>query len=129
MSNIGLPIVVGGGGVGNQPELLWTNPNPGNYFLSQTVTFSTGYDAYLVEFSYCPATPSYSVMYLPLGISYEYAYCVHQSTRMSNWYMRQIKSVSDGAIDFGPGSGPNGNASSHNDYAIPTRIWGVKWTI
>lgn len=129
MSNIGLPIVVGGGGGENQPELLWTNPNPGNSFTSQEVTLPTGYSAYLVEFMYTFSDGRRSIMYLPMGDSRRYAFSHLHTGQIGNWYTRTISSVADGAITFGSGVGPNGTFSTHNDCAVPTRIWGVKWTI
>lgn len=127
MSIIGNAVTFGGGS--GEPELLWTNPNPGTYFGAQEVTLPTGYSAYLVEFMYMFSDGRRSIMYLPMGGSLRYAFSHLHTGQISNWYTRRINSVADGAISFGTGVGPNGTFSTHNDYAVPTRIWGVKWTI
>ena len=127
MSIIGNAVTFGGGS--GEPELLWTNPNPGTYFAAQEVTLPTGYSAYLVEFMYMFSDGRRSIMYLPMGGSLRYAFSHLHTGQISNWYTRRINSVADGAISFGDGVGPNGTFTAHNYYAVPTQIWGVKWTI
>lgn len=127
MSIIGNAVTFGGGS--GEPELLWTNPNPSTSFSAQEVTLPTGYSAYLVEFMFTFSDGRRSIMYLPMGSSPRYAFSHLHTGQIGNWYTRRVNSVADGAISFGNGVGPNGTFSAHNDCAVPTRIWGVKWTI
>jgi hypothetical protein len=121
MSIIGNAVTVGSGG--GEPELLWTNTAAVTAsFPSQTVSLPAGYSAYLVEFRLHRNYPQIlGTLYVPFGGS-RYTAALSGYTYPDNNARRQITSVSDGSIAFGT------STNSNNDY-IPTRIWGVKWTI
>ena len=121
MSIIGNAVTLGGGS--GAPELLWTNTaDQSATFRAQTVTVPTGYSAYLVEFRLHRLYPQIlGTLYIPFGFSGCSAALLGYTYPDNNAY-RRITSVSDGAIAFGTSTNAN------NDY-IPTRIWGVKWTI
>ena len=127
MSIIGNAMTFGGGS--GAPELLWTNPSPSASFSPQTVTVATGYSAYLIEFRRYINNDIYSVLCVPLSDSRRNAVChLFWSFPIQNLnYYRRINSATDGAIVFDHcyqhGGGRN------NAFHIPTRIWGVKWTI
>lgn len=111
-----------GGGSG-EPELLWTNTaDISATFQPQTVTLPTGYSAYLVEFRLHRLYATVlGTLYVPFGGSRCTA-AMSGYTYPDNIAYRRITSVSDGTITFGT------STNNNNDY-IPTRIWGVKWTI
>ena len=121
MSIIGNAVTFGGGG--GEPELLWTNTAAVTAsFPSQTVSLPAGYSAYLVEFRLHRLYPQIlGTLYVPFG-GYRCTAALSGYTYPDNNAYRRINSVSDGAIDFST------STNNNNDY-IPTRIWGVKWTI
>ncbi|MBQ7465539.1 MAG: hypothetical protein IJS55_03340 [Oscillospiraceae bacterium] len=125
MSIIGNELTFGGGGSG-EPELLWTNPSPSASFFSKTVTVATGYSAYLIEFRRYVNSDAYSTLYVPFLNSERYAVC-HLNYLTPALYTRKINSATDGAIVFGHCY--DNDWDQDNYYYIPTRIWGVKWTI
>lgn len=112
-----------GGGSSGEPELLWTNTaDISASFRAQTVTLPTGYSAYLVEFRLHRLYPQIlGTLYMPFG-GYRVTAALSGYTYPDNNAYRRIDSVSDGAIAFST------STNNNNDY-IPTRIWGVKWTI
>ena len=120
MSIIGNAVTLGGGS--GEPELLWTNTASVNDSFKQTVTLPTGYSAYMVEFRLHRNYPQVlGTLYVPFG-GYRCTAALSGYTYPDNNAYRRIASVSDGAIAFGI------STNNNNDY-IPTRIWGVKWTI
>lgn len=111
------------------PDLLWTNTAPtSSQFPAQTVTLPTGYSAFLVEFQLGSTGSSFqaslSTTYIPFGTSLMYATCGFLSFKnasTSTW--REIKSASDGYIEFGKSGDGSGS------FVIPRRIWGLKFTL
>ena len=108
--------------VQSAPVLLWTNASPTSGFDAQTVTLASGYSSYIVEVNYSVGVQTqkgYGLVYptsVLQGVAVSYP-------NISTIYVRQINSVSDGAINFG--RVPSGSY----DFAIPARIWGVKFTL
>lgn len=108
--------------VQSAPVLLWTNANPTSSFDAQTVRLASGYSGYIVEVNYSVGVQTqkgYGLVYptsVLQGVAVSYP-------NISTIYVRQINSVSDGAINFG--RVPSGSY----DFAIPARIWGVKFTL
>ena len=120
MSIIGNAVTLGGGS--GEPELLWTNTAAYTAsFPAQTVTLPTGYSAYMVEYRLHRNDPVLGILFVPFGGS-RYTAALSGYTYPDNIAYRRIASVSDGAIAFST------STNNNNDY-IPTRIWGVKWTI
>lgn len=123
----GQPITFGGK---SAPVLLWTNASPTSSFAAQVVTIETGYSAYLVEYEESKSTTGRKgVAYLPFSSEEQVSGVATYKT--SNTSLRSVQriinSCSDGSIDFGKGfldGGSNGSL-----YGIPTRIWGVKFTL
>lgn len=129
-----------GTGAGN-PVLLWSQAyTNGMSWGAQTLSLDKGFDAYLVELSFgLYYNGEYSSMksidYLEFGtwantVSSYKALCVANissgSNRNSN--SRTVLSCKDGEIQFGRGL--RGYDNVYNDYcAIPTRIWGIKFTL
>lgn len=125
MSIIGNAVTFGGGS--GAPELLWTNPNPTLAQANFSVTLPTGYSAYLVEFrNYTYADAGTGILYVPFGTS-GWASGFIWYTYNDTGYARKITSVTDGEIVFGYSQ--NGSSGTGSQRGIPTRIWGVKWTI
>lgn len=135
MSIIGNAVTLGGGG---EPELLWTNPNPAAEFAPQNVTVSGDYDGYIVEVRYS-YYEQYSCQILVPNI-------INASTHPEGFFLavtklysasvvntpayRRINNLNNGTFAFGEGKWrPNESYSTYNNRVIPTRIWGVKWSI
>ena len=123
MSIIGNAVTLSGGG---EPTLLWTNPSPTDTFSSQIMELPTGYGAYFVEVRATRTDSTVRAWYLPFRETSEAIHVTVGSGLSAQSYYRQILYITDGAIRFGNGY----QSTTTNDrYAIPTRIWGVKWTI
>ena len=125
--------------VKSAPVLLWTNASPTSDFAAQTVRLAGGYDAYLVECKTSKIVDGIlTTTFLPFftGTSAEN----YRAVVSYRWYGarrytkgRVVRSAQDGQITFGIGfEGGGGASSGTGDYAsecIPTRIWGVKFTL
>ena len=112
-----------GTAVSYEPVLLWTNPNRTKAFAAQTLTVESGYSAYLIEiwpWINSSSSESSEVTFVSFGTD-KVAY-----GRSSGNY-RDISEVVDGSITFGNGHSTGQDASGK--WAIPTRIWGVKFTL
>ena len=130
-----------GTAVSYEPVLLWSQAyTNGMSWGAQTISLNNGFNAYLVELSFgLYNSEVYSskkaIDYLEFGTwadsfhSYK-ALCAADissgSNRVSN--SRVVLSCKDGEIQFGRGL--KGSKNSYDDHcAIPTRIWGVKFTL
>lgn len=112
-----------GTAVSYEPVLLWTNPDRTKTFAAQTLTVASGYSAYLIEiwpWINSTSVDLLTITYVPLGTNGT-AY----GGRASNY--REISEAADGSIVFGNGHSAGQNASGK--WAVPTRIWGVKFTL
>lgn len=127
--------------VSYEPVLLWSQAyTNGMSWGAQTISLNNGFNAYLVELSFgLYNSEVYSskkaIDYLEFGTwadsvgSYK-ALCAANissgSNRVSN--SRVVLSCKDGEIQFGRGL--KGSKNAYDDHcAIPTRIWGVKFTL
>ncbi len=121
MSIIGNAVTFGSG----EPELLWINSAPTSAFAAQTLLLSTAYSAYIVEIKATSSSPSYVQVYVPF--SEERKRIILEYGSVSYIYYRYVNSAADGTIEFS--TGYQVNSGSSTSYAIPIRIWGIKWTI
>lgn len=106
-----------------EPVLLWTNPDRTKEFGTKTLTVASGYSAYLIEiwpWINSTSKDSLTITYVPFGTNGT-AY----GGRSSNY--REISEATDGSIVFGNGHSAGQDASGK--WAVPTRIWGVKFTL
>lgn len=136
MSIIGNAVTLGGGG---EPELLWTNPAPTASFAPQNVTVSGDYDGYIVEVVFNALSGQYTNQILVPNIinastpTDGFFLCitkVYSGTTIHRPAYRRINSLNNGAFAFGEGKAQLSESySTYNQYAVPIRIWGVKWTI
>lgn len=110
------------------PVLLWTNASPTSNFGEQTLTFDGDYDGFIIE-----AKPTTSVQKYYNNIIFAgteggvIASTTGASIYVSTVTLRPITAVTRNSISFGTGrlEGSN-NGTQH---CIPTRIWGVKFTL
>ena len=122
------PFVSANVNVQSAPVLLWTNASPNSGFGEQTIKLATGYSAFLVELLSIYTGGSYNILYLPFNSnSLSYA-CQSTSGTSQNGFFRKIGPAVDGSITFGAAYLSN-TAGAQYGYAIPTRIWGVKFTL
>lgn len=117
-------------------ELLWENPNPASQFNPQTINLPTGYSAFIVEFKESTTSTSTlrAALYVPFSTTRRYIDIF--VTTSTYWYYnntgRYITSAIDGSVTFGDGYHGNtsdDSLSTNNSYAIPTAIYGLKFTI
>ena len=122
-----------------EPVLLWTNSSPTSIFNPQTVNVSGDeYEAYLVEVcgDVQNSTKRYGVSLVEkssggqvVGSMGDYGGGTYDLTSFSNRYV----TVSGNSIVFSTGYNasvkPSFSVTSHARYAVPTRIWGVKFTL
>ena len=108
------------------PDLLWTNPSPNAGFDAQTITLTTGYSAFLVEFTVnryqLPDTPP-ATMYIPFSETQRAVFVNISRYAAGGSEYRRIVAARDGQIQFG---------LTRNDetvYMIPQKIWGLKYTL
>ena len=125
--------------VQDKPTLLWTNAAPGSSFAEQTITLPTGYDAYMIEYKARDKEAAFGVAYCAFSNEPFANFCGISFAKSNNTTVsvgRKIGSCADGSISFEIGcyhvySLVNGtfNGSKGEDCAIPTRIWGLKFTL
>lgn len=138
MSIIGKAVTFGGGG---EPVLLWTNPNPNTSFAAQTITVLGDYDAYIVEVRNFISGGQYQRQIVPNiintnthpnGFFFDFTTLGSYSMVYTSEY-RTISNLNNGAFAFTVGRHRSTYESfsygQNNQYVVPTRIWGVKWTI
>lgn len=113
-------------------DLLWTNASPTSAFADQTLTLDlSSYDAVEVEFGYSKDFPNDSQT-IRAAIGHSGASVYHANTNNSNGYLLIIArgfTVYENSIGFSAGTWKYSNEkshSTHNDYVIPTRIYGIK---
>lgn len=116
--------------VQSPPVLLWTNASPANSFAAQTVNLPTGYDAHLVELRVSTGTggtdTTLGISYVPFSNSSRILSSSLFEGDASKVSKRTITSSQDGSITFGEGAS---SAANVNTFGIPTRIWGIKFTL
>lgn len=118
------------------PTLLWTNSNPNAEFTSQTVALDmSGYGGALIETGSLQANINVDkfINYVRKQDGYQGLGSVRPGNDTSTSYsrgttygMRDVI-VSDTGLQFMDGYYYNGTKS--NNFVIPTRIWGVKFTL
>lgn len=122
-----------------EPVLLWTNPSPKSEFAAQTVSLASGYDAYLVECKNSPTVDGIlTTTFLPFftgtgAADYRAVFSYYWAGSRRYNEGRVVTSAQDGRITFGNsfdggGGGSSASGDSRNR-CIPTRIWGVKFTL
>ena len=111
------------------PVLLWTNASPSSQFSAQTVSFNANnYDALLLEARFSISDVRFAVRYVPFGLQERMmaTQTTDPSYGTNGQYNRGVYNVSKTGIRFTEGaSGTNPT----NAAFIPTRIWGVKFTL
>lgn len=98
--------------------LLWTNASPTSAFAAQSVSVAgADYDGYLVENKANTSSNDRVVTYVPKNkVTILYNYYPASYTR------RSITTANDTTLTFT-------SAASGDSTCIPTRIWGVKFTL
>lgn len=108
------------------PVLLWTNASPTSSFSPQTITFTEGgFASYLVEIRYSGSADTRWVGVIPLGTTVSTSNGVYGYAGAS-FVARYCGNATENSIQFAEGKV---GSSVNSSYAIPTRIWGVKFTL
>ena len=117
--------------VQSAPVLLWTNASPSSAFSAQTVIVASGYDAYLVESKWSTTahisgnTGINSIDFVNVG--QKQVAIVPLAYDSNTIYGYREFTANANSIVFGAGALVS--SRSNDTYAIPLRIWGVKFTI
>lgn len=107
-----------------KPVLLWQNASPSSAFGAQTVSVNgSGYDGYLIEVRFSTSDATTGVALIPVETSKMTVAAVYSGVAPAA--TRGISSTSLSGVVFGYGA----YGSTDNNKAIPTRIWGVKFTL
>ena len=118
------------------PVLLWTNASPTSDFNAQTISLNlTNYAGVLIEIAYGTNSTTKEfkyVTYLKKGSSPEYGtwwigttYTNSSGTQVSH-AQREVQSITNTGVKFGYGKSGNTQLATNG---IPTRIWGVGWSL
>ena len=102
------------------PVLLWTNASPTSSFVAQTVSFDGEYGGYLVEVRASAGKNNTSIGFVAIS-SPTYV--------IANGGGRAITNATSNSIVFGTGGYEDNFKAAYNGHGIPTRIWGVKFTL
>lgn len=115
--------------VQSDPVLLWTNASPTSYFGSQSVTVDgSGYDAYIVEVRTNYSDDTRSACIIPISTVRRMLGAVSGD----RFYWRDIQGATINSVVFGRGYSASVDAlssSARDNNAIPTRIFGIKFTL
>lgn len=110
--------------ISTAPVLLWTNPSPTSAFAEQTVSVNSGYAAYLIELRYITTKETnLTKSFINVGESL-FCFATESRSYPASSFHRLV-TANDGAVVFGKSY----SAGVNNATAIPTRIWGVKFTL
>lgn len=110
-----------------EPVLLWTNTNPTATFNPQTVSFDgSEYGGYIIEIKYYATTNYFQQFYMPNnGVKNQLCLTNDVSSIYANIAKRFVIPNSANVVFE---SGLNGS-NVDQKYGVPTRIWGVKFTL
>lgn len=117
-----------GTAVSYEPVLLWTNPSPTESFAKQTITLNgDGYTGYIVEAKYTSTgDDKYRVrQYFDIG---QISRPIFITPNNITYVYRVASNFTASGITFDRPSGTD-SESRNTKYIIPTRIWGVKFTL
>lgn len=119
--------------VQSAPVLLWTNASPTSGFAAQTVTLGGDWDGFIVEIKYDTAISIEEYgrglgLFMANGNEYGAACVLSVASNRNGVQARKVTNVTRNSIVFGVGYRANANDTGAT-YAIPTRIWGVKFTL
>lgn len=110
------------------PALLWTNESPtSNFQHDQTISLPVGYSGYIVEIRASTGNDKTGTGFVRVGERNK-AVCVdaNGNSAAGDVTYRFIVAARESDIVFGYGGL---NSSSSDGYGIPTRIWGVNFTL
>ena len=115
------------------PVLLWTNASPKSRFGEQTVSVAEGYDGYLIECIANYAVSNNQVFFLDIGLTRVFSFVGSNFEDTSGSHHNRAFTAYTSSIEISQGRRQNSDHyqlnSIDNSIIIPTRIWGVKWTL
>lgn len=112
--------------VSETPVLLWTNATPTSSFSEQAIGVDgSHFDSYIIECKNTTTGSHYGKGFINIGSVGSVAVNTGANSAAAN---RAVTATSASAITFGRGF-PAGNSGSSSSAAIPTRIWGVNFTL
>lgn len=125
------------GAANNDPVLLWENPNPTSKFAAQTVTINySEYNALLIENVNLHGEGSRVYVVGLYFLSETVAQYLLNKNDLSSYGLvglaaREVTFTNGNTVTFSDSNffQTSGSGASSENYAIPTRIWGVKFTL
>ena len=115
--------------VQSAPVLLWTNASPTSKFAAQTVNVATGYDAYLIEIAASTSVQdAKAIIYAETGVSTVLSVFGDTTLTYNGQGYYRSATCNSGSIVFSTGF-IYYYENPQPLWAIPTRIWGVKFTL
>lgn len=117
--------------VQSAPVLLWTNPDSSVGFAAQTINVSGGYSAFIIECkSRTTDNQQLGKAFFNIGSTGVVSPTSPESSEYYS-YFREVMSTTSTSIEFGTGGYFHSGTGRHTNftYAVPTRIWGVKFTL
>ncbi len=112
---------------GEEPTLLWTNPNPANEMSNYDITLAwSGYEYLLISTNASTTQQTQTSYLIPCDSSRKQMIGYNMTENSNRPTYREI-TFSSGKINVGNGYVVNGTSvSGSGKWIIPTRIWGVK---
>lgn len=114
------------------PVPLWTNASPTSFFSGQTVTLGGDYDGFIIEAKYSASAANTVTHYKNIVFAGTVGGVIAASKGTSinsgTVTLRPITEVTRNSISFGDGRN-EGASYAAPQLCIPTRIWGVKFTL
>lgn len=116
--------------VQSAPVLLWENASPTSAFAEQNISISASeYSALLIEFR-ATTTDAFTVMEMfSFGATNKWVAVNSLTYGNSSLPQRGVTSVNKTSVGFSTAAYGSVGGSKYNDRCIPTRIWGVKFTL
>ena len=108
------------------PKLLWTNPSPSSSFSGQTLTFGSEYSGYIVELKQSTSVSNVGRIYVPVGTANKYLFAT--TSYASSQGSRYLNSATANSISFGVAKAGY-SFNTDNSKSIPTKVYGVNWSI
>lgn len=113
------------------PVLLWTNASPASAFSEQTLTFGGTYDGYIIEVRCITTQNAYAHCYVKNGVTVPII--AGKDNDFANAYYQHFGwrcvTATANTLTFTGGAYDDESGTHKNNCGVPTRIWGVKFTL
>lgn len=120
--------------VQSDPVLLWTNASPTSAFSAQTISLPAGYSAFLIECALATTISDIRVTsFFNVGDSATITTIGSDKITLKGRSRTRLFTANESSIVVGTGYRQSASSISvsdeNNATMLPTRIWGVKFTL